>query len=162
MEQLRDKAIDHAREISRFDSLAPRFHGRKTAPLQKRTGVITRASISKPPPADFVDRHLQTLINLGQENNRRIRDVLEGPVLSGKRGVNDFIDREAMDTELFQHRDDLSRWNRLLERITADRTMLMCAGRYHRSAWYYDAHEPKTTGSGLQRRICLPQGHLPQ
>ncbi|MFD2884204.1 hypothetical protein ACFS4T_21800 [Pseudomonas lini] len=82
--------------------------------------------------------------------------MLEGPVLSGKRGVNDFIDREAMDTELFQHRDDLSRWNRLLERITADRTMLVCAGRYHRSAWYYDAHEPKQLGQAFSAEYaCL-------
>ncbi|MDI3275955.1 hypothetical protein, partial [Pseudomonas sp. AL03] len=87
------------------------------------------------------ERHLDTLIKLGQEQNKRIIDVLEGSSFSGKRGVNDFIDRPAMDSALFQHRDDLGRWNRLLERITADRTLLVGAGRFHRSAWYYDAQD---------------------
>ncbi len=155
LEQLRDKAIEHAREISRFDSLAPDFMAESRAIAEADRRYYTRQHFEAA-PADFVDRHLQTLINLGQENNRRIKDVLEGPVLSGKRGVNDFIDREAMDTELFQHRDDLSRWNRLLERITADRTMLVCAGRYHRSAWYYDAHEPTQLGQAFSAEYaCL-------
>ncbi len=155
LEQLRDKAIDHAREISRFDSLAPDFTAENRAIAEADRRYYTRQHFEAA-PADFVDRHLQTLINLGQENNRRIRDVLEGPVLSGKRGVNDFIDRPTMDAALFQHRDDLGRWNRMLERITADRTMLVGAGRYHRSAWYYDAHEPKQLGQAFSAEYaCL-------
>ncbi|RBL64935.1 hypothetical protein C3E98_045805, partial [Pseudomonas sp. MWU13-2625] len=63
----------------------------------------------------------------------------DGPLLSGKRGVNDLIDRPAMDERLNLLRDDLGRWNRLLERITVDRTQLLVAGRFHRAAWYYDA-----------------------
>ena len=39
-------------------------------------------------------------------------------MLSGKRGINDLIDRPAMDEVLNSHRDNLGRWNRLLERIT--------------------------------------------
>ncbi|KNH41969.1 hypothetical protein ACS73_29375, partial [Pseudomonas lini] len=79
LEQLRDKAIDHAREISRFDSLAPDFTAENRAIAEADRRYYTRQHFEAA-PADFVDRHLQTLINLGQENNRRIRDVLEGPV----------------------------------------------------------------------------------
>jgi hypothetical protein len=46
----------------------------------------------------------------------------------GQRGINDLIDREAMDNALFAHRQSLQRWNTLLEHITADRTALFCAG----------------------------------
>ncbi|MDZ4328445.1 MAG: toxin VasX [Pseudomonas sp.] len=152
---LRDQAVDHAREINRFDSLTPDFTAESRAIEDADRRYYTRQHFEVA-PGDFVERHLQTLINLGQAHNRRIKDVLEGPIFSGKRGVNDFIDREAMDTELFQHRDDLSRWNRLLERITADRTMLVCAGRYHLSAWYYDAHEPSQLGQAFTAEYaCL-------
>jgi hypothetical protein len=88
---------------------------------------------------DFVERHLDALISLGKDQDRRVKDVLDGPVLSGKRGVNDLIDRPAMDERLNSLRDDLGRWNRLLERITADRTQLLITSRFHHSAWYYDA-----------------------
>ncbi|ALI03923.1 hypothetical protein C1Y08_00170 [Pseudomonas sp. FW306-02-F02-AA] len=107
-------------------------------------------------PADFVERHLRALVKLGREQNTRIEDVLEGSWFSGTRGINDFIDRPAMDNSLFQQRADLGRWNRLLGRITADRTQLVCAGRYHRSAWYYDAQDPQQLGEAFNAEYaCL-------
>ncbi|WP_227232969.1 hypothetical protein [Pseudomonas sp. IAC-BECa141] len=99
----------------------------------------TRQYFEAVAPEEFVEQHLETLIRLGKDQDRRIKDVLDGPLLSGKRGINDLIDRPAMDERLNLLRDDLGRWNRLLERITADRTQLLVAGRFHRSAWYYDA-----------------------
>jgi len=159
LEQMRDQAADHAREINRFDSLAPDFtaEGRAIEDADRRYYTRQHFEVA---PADFVERHLQTLINLGRAQNRRIKDVLEGPVLSGKRGVNDFIDRPAMDDALLQHRDDLGRWNRLLERVTADRSMLVVAGRFHRSAWYHDAqdqqqlHQAFTAEYACLKDIC--------
>jgi hypothetical protein len=146
--QMRREAVDKAYEMNRFDGLAPDATAYRRASDEADLRYYTREHFAAA-PADFVERHLQTLVNLGKDNNQRIRDLLDGPVLSGKRGVNDFIDREAMDNELFQYRADLGRWNRLLERITADRTQLLCAGRYHRSAWYYDGHEPTQLGQAF-------------
>ncbi|MFJ2282173.1 hypothetical protein ACIOUG_13635, partial [Pseudomonas sp. NPDC087803] len=108
-----------------------------TAEVDRR--FYTRRYFLAVAPEDFVERYLETLLSLGKDQERRIKDVLDGPLLSGKRGVNDLIDRPAMDERLNLLRDDLGRWNRLLERITADRTQLLVAGRFHRAAWYYDA-----------------------
>nr|WP_285413779.1 hypothetical protein [Pseudomonas sp. lyk4-40-TSB-59a] len=108
-----------------------------TAEVDRR--FYTRQYFEAVAPQDFVEQHLETLIRLGKDQDRRIKDVLDGPLLSGKRGINDLIDRPAMDERLNLLRDDLGRWNRLLERITADRTQLLVGGRFHRSAWYYDA-----------------------
>jgi hypothetical protein len=139
LSQLREKALDDALALNRFDGLAPdaKAYGRATAEADRR--FYTREYFAEVAPRDFVERHLSTLVDLGKDQDRRMRDVLDGPFLSGKRGVNDLIDRPAMDEVLNRHRDDLGRWNRLLERITADRTQLLVAGRFHRSAWYYDA-----------------------
>ncbi|MEB0046804.1 MULTISPECIES: toxin VasX [unclassified Pseudomonas] len=155
LEQMRREAVDKAYEMQRFDGIAPDITAYRRASDDADLHYYTRQHFAVAPD-DFVERHVQTLVNLGKENNQRIRDLLDGPVLSGKRGVNDFIDRSAMDSELFQHRADLGRWNRLLERITDDRTTLVCAGRYHRSAWYYDAQEPTQLGQAFSAEYaCL-------
>jgi hypothetical protein len=138
LQQLREKALDESLALNRFDGVAPDFtaHARVTAEADRR--FYTREYFAEVAPADFVERHLSTLVELGKDQSRRMKDVLDGPLLSGKRGINDLIDRPAMDEVLNSHRDNLGRWNRLLERITADRAQLLCAGRFHRSAWYFD------------------------
>lgn len=128
LQKLRAKGPDDEMQANRS---AP------TAEVDRR--FYTRLYFEAVAPEDFVEQHLATLIKLGKDQDRRMRDVLDGPILSGKRGVNDLIDRPAMDERLNLLRDDLGRWNRLLERITADRTQLLVAGRFHRAAWYYDA-----------------------
>ncbi|WP_448646505.1 toxin VasX [Pseudomonas mohnii] len=156
LEQLRDKALDNALELNRFDGVAPDFtaHGRAMADADRR--YYTRQYFEAVAPEDFVERHLSALVDLGRDQDLRMRNVLDGPVLSGKRGVNDLIDRPAMDEALNRHRDDLGRWNRLLDRITADRTQLLCAGHYHRSAWYYDAQVPAQLGQAFTAEYaCL-------
>ena len=140
--QLREEAQAEVQEMLKYQGGDPDITAHRRSINDADRSYYTRQHFSIA-PADFVERHLKTLIKLGKEQNKRIEDVIEGSDFTGKRGINDFIDRPAMDHALFQHRDDLGRWNRLLERITADRTMLVCAGRYHRSAWYYDAHEPQ-------------------
>ena len=138
LQQQREKALDESLALNRFDGVAPDFtaHARVTAEADRR--FYTREYFAEVAPADFVERHLNTLVDLGKDQSRRMKDVLDGPLLSGKRGINDLIDRPAMDEVLNSHRDNLGRWNRLLERITADRAQLLCAGRFHRSAWYFD------------------------
>ncbi|MBN6830785.1 hypothetical protein, partial [Pseudomonas granadensis] len=142
LQQQREKALDQSLALNRFDGVAPDFsaHGRVTAEADRR--FYTREYFLEVAPQDFVERHLSTLVDLGKDQNRRMNDVLDGPLLSGKRGINDLIDRPAMDEVLNRHRDNLGRWNRLLDRITADRAQLLCAGRFHRSAWYFDAQLP--------------------
>jgi hypothetical protein len=138
--QLRKEAHAEAFQLAKYQGATPDFtaHSRASDEADRRYYARQHFKVA---PDEFVERHLDTLVKLGQEQNKRIVDVLEGSSFSGKRGVNDFIDRPAMDAALFQHRDDLGRWNRLLERITADRMMLVGAGRFHRSAWYYDAQD---------------------
>ncbi|PNG40993.1 hypothetical protein A1354_12540 [Pseudomonas asplenii] len=156
LSQLREKALDDSLALNRFDGVAPDFtaHGRVTAEADRR--FYTREYFAEVAPADFVDRHLSTLVDLGKDQDRRMRDVLDSPFLSGKRGVNDLIDRPAMDEVLNRHRDNLGRWNRLLERITADRTQLLVAGRFHRSAWYFDAQVATQIGQALSTEYaCL-------
>ncbi|QXI04341.1 hypothetical protein HU718_020155 [Pseudomonas tensinigenes] len=160
LSQLREKALDDSLALNRFDGVAPDFtaHGRVTAEADRR--FYTREYFAEVAPVDFVERHLSTLVDLGKDQDRRMRDVLDGPFLSGKRGVNDLIDRPAMDEVLNRHRDDLGRWNRVLERITVDRTQLLIAGRFHRSAWYYDAqvaaqlHQALSTEYACLKDLC--------
>lgn len=142
LQQQREKALDQSLALNRFDGVAPDFsaHDRMTAEADRR--FYSREYFLEVAPQDFVERHLSTLVDLGKDQNRRMNDVLDGTLLSGKRGINDLIDRPAMDEVLNRHRDNLGRWNRLLERITADRAQLLCAGRFHRSAWYFDAQLP--------------------
>jgi hypothetical protein len=157
--RLRKEAQAEVQEMLKYQGGNPDVTAHRRASDEADRRYYTRQHF-KVAPDDFVERHLDTLIKLGQEQNKRIVDVLEGSNFSGKRGVNDFIDRPAMDSALFQHRDDLGRWNRLLERITADRTMLVGAGRFHRSAWYYDAqdqqqlHQAFTTEYACLKDIC--------
>ncbi|MBX8531231.1 hypothetical protein K5D32_16295 [Pseudomonas cichorii] len=109
----------------------------------------------KTSPQDFVETHFEALIKLGKEQDRRIRDVLKGAKM-GQRGVNDLIDREAMDNALFEHRASLTRWNKLLDQITADRTTMICTGRFHKSAWYYDPKNTKQVGQAFTTEYaCL-------
>ncbi|WP_228394075.1 toxin VasX [Pseudomonas helleri] len=88
-------------------------------------------------PAAFLDKHFETLVALGKHRFKELNDVLHGAKF-GQRGVNDLIDREAMDRELLAHRAGLARWNHLLDAITADRVKLMCSGAFHKAGWYFD------------------------
>ena len=88
-------------------------------------------------PAAFLDKHFETLVALGKHRFKELNDVLHGAKF-GQRGVNELIDREAMDRELLAHRAELARWNHLLDAITADRVKLMCSGAFHKAGWYFD------------------------
>ncbi|WP_194289418.1 toxin VasX [Pseudomonas helleri] len=88
-------------------------------------------------PVAFVDTHFETLIALGKHRFNQVDDLLYGAKF-GQRGVNDLIDREAMDRELLAHRAGLARWNHLLDAITADRVKLTCSGAFHTAGWYFD------------------------
>lgn len=103
----------------------------------------------------FVEKHIDTLMRLRKEQNAKIRDVLKGAKL-GQRGVNDLIDRPAMDAFLATHRAKLQRWDALLEQISADRTAMTTSLRFHRAAWYYDVQQAKQVGLAFATQYaCL-------
>ncbi|MCF4995450.1 hypothetical protein GIW70_12685 [Pseudomonas syringae] len=141
LEQLRKQAQADVQEMLRYQGGTPDITAHRRAIEDADRSYYTRQHFSMAPD-HFVDRHLKVLVKLGKQQNKRIEDALEGSSFTGKGGINDFIDRAKMDDSLLQHRADLGRWNRLLERITEDRTQLVCAGRFHRSAWYFDAQAP--------------------
>ena len=64
-------------------------------------------------------------------------DALNGAKM-GQQGINDLIDRPAMEAFLKQQRAQLNRWNNRLDLITDDRIKLVCDDRLYRSAWYFD------------------------
>ena len=106
-------------------------------------------------PTTFVEQHFEALITLGKQHDQRIRDILTGAKL-GQRGVNDLIDREAMDRDLLSHRTKLTRWNHLLDCITADRVALVANGAFHKAAWYFDPlHNAQVDHAFTVEYACL-------
>lgn len=105
--------------------------------------------------SDFAEKHIDTLKRLKKERNSKIRGVLNGAKL-GQRGVNDLIDRQAMDPFLVTNRAKLQRWDALLERISTDRTAMTTELRFHRAAWYYDAQQTEQVGQAFATQYaCL-------
>ena len=101
LEQLRKEAHAEAFKLARYQGATPDFTAHSRASDEADHRYYARQHF-KVAPDDFVERHLDTLIKLAQAQNKRIVDVLEGSSFSGKRGVNDFIDRPAMDSALLQ------------------------------------------------------------
>jgi len=64
-------------------------------------------------------------------------DALDGAKM-GQQGINDLIDRPAMEAFIKQQQAQLSRWNKRLDSISKDRASLVSEERFHRSAWYFD------------------------
>jgi len=64
-------------------------------------------------------------------------DALDGAKL-GQRGIDDLVDRPAMEACVKQQAANLQRWNTRLDLITDDRVALVTAERCHRAAWYFD------------------------
>lgn len=105
--------------------------------------------------SDFVKKHDATLKRLKKERNRQISEALNGAKL-GQRGINDLIDRPAMEAFLATNRAKLQRWDALLERISIDRTAMTTALRFHRAAWYYDAQQDEQVGQAFATQYaCL-------
>ena len=89
---------------------------------------------------DYIDKHLDTIIDLKRSNNRRVRDMLEGASF-GQRGINDLVNRSEMDAFLAEQRPKLARWNELLTKISQDRSKMLCSSYFHLAAWYFDADD---------------------
>ncbi|WP_355662487.1 toxin VasX [Halomonas salifodinae] len=118
------------------DLVRMRLRTQRSTILQRES---TRRMLSEA-DSGFVESHLDGLIELRQEQRQRVRDMLHGAKL-GQRGVNGLVRREEMDTFLTLQRAKLSRWNELLERISADRVDMLCDDRFHLAAWYFDPQD---------------------
>lgn len=82
-------------------------------------------------------------------------DALEGAKI-GQRGINDLVDRPAMESFLKQQRSQLARWNDRLDLITEDRIAMVKAERFHRGAWYFDPHSSQQVEAALATEYaCL-------
>ncbi len=86
---------------------------------------------------DFVDSHIEGIVALEQDYRKNLKAILEGRGF-GHRGVNDLIDREAMDQFMAGQRAKLARWQALLTNITSDRLQLVTNNHFHQAAWYFD------------------------
>lgn len=109
----------------------------------------------KPANQALVERHLETIIRVKKGLSRQVSEVLNGAKL-GQRGINDLIDRPAMDAFLATNRAKLQRWDALLERLSTDRTNLTTELRFHRAAWYYDVQQAEQVGLAFATQYaCL-------
>ncbi|OYD21020.1 T6SS effector BTH_I2691 family protein [Oceanimonas baumannii] len=105
--------------------------------------------------SDFVSEHIDTVIRLKKEHNRKVKDILNGASL-GQRGIDDLIDRPAMDQFLATQRRHVERWNVLLDKVTADRENMLTESRFHRAAWYYDLQQTEQLGLAFATQYaCL-------
>lgn len=86
----------------------------------------------------FAEHYLEALLTLARKNDQAVKDRLKGAEF-GQRGIDDLIDRPAMDKCLAEARRQLSRWNDLQERITADRLQLITQDLYFDAAWGFDS-----------------------
>jgi len=89
---------------------------------------------------DFIDAHIAGIAALKKRHREHLKTILEGEGF-GHRGINDLIDREAMDQFMAGQRAKLVRWQLLLTAITNDRVTLLTDNRYHHAAWYFDPED---------------------
>lgn len=115
---------------------------------------FTKRKMAVADPA-FVERNLDALIRLKKSHGEKVDDALHGAKF-GQRGIDDLIDRPAMDAFLAANRPNLARWNALLEQISADRTQMLTEQRFHRAAWYYDFQQAEQLGLAFATQYaCL-------
>ncbi len=106
-------------------------------------------------PTDFVDAHIDGIIALEKSYRDHLKMILEGQGF-GHRGVNDLIDRGAMDQFMIAQRTKLARWQTLLTAITDDRVKLLTDNRYHYAAWYFDPEDKAQLEAALDLEYaCL-------
>jgi len=104
---------------------------------------------------DFVDAHIEGIAALKKSHREHLESILEGQGF-GNRGINDLIDREAMDQFMTGQRAKLARWQSLLTAITNDRVQLLTDNRYHHAAWYFDPKDKTQLEAALDLEYaCL-------
>lgn len=104
--------------------------------------------------------------NLGPSLYARYKDLIESlddnthdalyGAKMGQDGIDDLVDRPAMEAFLKQQRTQLQRWNRRLDIITEDRSSLLKDQCFHKSAWYFDTNYSNQMDEALSAEYaCL-------
>ncbi|WP_223514568.1 toxin VasX [Pseudomonas sp. GL-B-19] len=78
-------------------------------------------------------KHAKTIGQLEQQS----KDALYGEKI-GQRGIDDLVNRPAMEAFVSQQQTLLSHWHQRLQAIREDRLKMITGGYFHRAAWYYD------------------------
>ncbi|MCO7247972.1 toxin VasX [Halomonas sp. Mc5H-6] len=118
-------------------------------------GYYLEESLGESLGSDFLDRHGEALLSMKQGHNERLKALLKGSKI-GERGINDLIERKAMDDFLAKQRPRLQRWNTLLDAISDDRADMLCNTRFHNAAWYFDAQVDDQVLEGFKAQYgCL-------
>ncbi|PKH19553.1 hypothetical protein BI292_16700 [Pseudomonas sp. 43NM1] len=78
-------------------------------------------------------KHAKTIGRL----ERQSKDALFGDKI-GQRGIDDLVNRPAMEAFVGRQQTLLSHWHRRLQSIREDRLNMITDGHFHRAAWYYD------------------------
>lgn len=97
---------------------------------------------------EFIARHRTTLWRLYRQMDKRTKDQLYGARF-GQRGINELIDRPAMDAFLKRQREIVQPLNEQLEKITRDRVDLLVKNNLHRALWYYDIEDHEQVDHAL-------------
>jgi len=97
---------------------------------------------------EFIAGHRKTLWLLYRQMDKPTKELLYGAKF-GQRGINELIDRPAMDAFLQRQREVLRPLNELLEKITQDRVDLLIKDRLHRAIWYYDIEDSEQIDHAL-------------
>lgn len=97
---------------------------------------------------EFIARHRRTLWKIYRQMDKQTKDLLYGAKF-GQRGINDLIDRPAMDTFLKKQREVLQPLNEALDKVTHDRVQLLIKNRLHRAIWYYDVEDSEQVDHAL-------------
>ncbi|AIL61020.1 toxin VasX [Pseudomonas alkylphenolica] len=90
------------------------------------------------------EKHQRTINKLSVQSWQ----TLHGKEL-GQRGIDDLVDRAAMEAFVITEQNLLSHWHARLQNIRDDRLNLFTAGHFHRAAWYYDF----TLDAQIQHRL---------
>jgi len=108
--------------------------------MQRAVGEWYMQQAMEGSPPDFVHAHIDGIVALDKNYRDHLKTILEGQGF-GHRGINDLIDRDAMDQFMVAQRARLARWQSLLTDITNDRVQLLTDNRYHLAAWYFDPED---------------------
>ncbi|MDY7560602.1 hypothetical protein QN382_00885 [Pseudomonas sp. 10B1] len=93
-------------------------------------------------------KHEQTIAEI----NLQTYESLHGAE-PGERGIDDLVQRQAMQTFVLKQQTLLQHWQGQLKRIRADRLKMIVEGHFHRAAWYYDFQQSEQIKHRLETEL---------
>ncbi|MDY7566403.1 hypothetical protein QN400_10240 [Pseudomonas sp. RTC3] len=93
-------------------------------------------------------RHREAIVEL----NFQTYEALHGAE-PGERGIDDLVNRHAMQAFVLKQQTLLQHWQGQLKRIRADRLKMIVEGHFHRAAWYYDFQQNEQIRHRLETEL---------